>query len=250
VLPPERTDEPPADGRPAPLDLLRIEPPTPAEQLVLVLRQATPRTVAAGAAGAVVLAALAWLLLRPATPPTEDLLPIAAPTTVAGASATTAVPTTGTARAILLAHAAGAVQAPGLYQLPPGARVADLLQAAGGPAIDADLDRVNLAEPVADGSRVYVPRIGEEDVPDPLGPTGGGGAPTSVAGSEQPAAPLDLNTATAEELDTLPGVGPTTAAAILEHRSTNGPFASVDELLDVTGIGEAKLEQLRPLVTV
>lgn len=154
----------------------------------------------------------------------------------AGSFATTST----TAAATVLAHAAGAVRAPGVYSLPAGARVRDLVDAAGGAAPDADLDRINLAAPVADGSQVYVPRKGEAV---PSGATGG-------AGETAPAGPLDLNTATLEQLDALPGVGPATAKAILDERAKRGRFGSVDELLDVRGIGPAKLDAIRDLVTV
>jgi competence protein ComEA len=135
------------------------------------------------------------------------------------------------------AHAAGAVLRPGVYKLPSGARVTDLLDAAGGPAPDADLDQLNLAAVVTDGERVYVPRRGES--PPPV-----------AAGSAAPAGPIDLNTATAEQLDSLPGVGPATATAIVDYRTHHGRFRSVDDLLEVRGIGEAKLEQLRDKVKV
>jgi competence protein ComEA len=144
----------------------------------------------------------------------------------------------------LVVHAAGAVVVPGVHRLPGGSRVQDVLAAAGGPTPDADLDRVNLAAPVVDGERVWIPRMGEEA--PPLAP---GGSPAPAAGAPT-AGPVDLNTATAEQLDTLPGIGPATAAAIIEHRERNGPFRSVDELLDVPGIGDAKLAQLRDLVSV
>jgi competence protein ComEA len=125
--------------------------------------------------------------------------------------------------------------------------VADLLAAAGGALPDAELDRVNLAAPLVDGAQVRFPRAGE---PEPL-PAPVGSAPAGAAGGGAAhAGPVDLNTATSDELDTLPGVGPATAAAIIEHRERNGPFQSVDDLLDVPGIGEAKLAQLRDLVSV
>ena len=143
--------------------------------------------------------------------------------------------------AAVVAHVAGAVARPGLYRLGGSPRVADALDAAGGPAPDADLDAVNLAASVADGERVYVPRRGE--VP----PGGAGGVAGGVA---TPAGPLDLNRATAEQLEDLPGVGPSTAAAILAYRQEHGRFRSVDELLEVRGIGEARLAELRPKVRV
>ena len=218
------------------------QPPSWRERVDLLVgaRPAGAR-LAAGAVAAVVAVAVVVVLVvrdRPGPPP-ELRLPVAdtaAPATATGS--TTTVPAT------VLAHAAGAVVAPGVYRLPGGARVTDLVEAAGGPAPGADLDRLNLAAPLADGQRVYLPVEGEA-VPVPAvgdepaaGPVDGG------------AGPLDLNTATAEQLDELPGVGPATAAAILEERDRRGGFASVDDLLDVPGIGDGKLARLRDLVRV
>ena len=196
----------------------------------------TPRRLATGAA--VVLAALvvAWFALRPpAGPSTESVLPLAG-------SAGDAAPgsTSTTTAATVVAHAAGAVLHPGVYELRSGARVTDLLDAAGGPAPGADVDRLNLAALVTDGERVYVPRIGEAVVAAEVGASSG-----DVASG-----PLDLNTATMEQLDALPGVGPATAKAILDERTRRGRFRSVDDLLDVRGIGPAKLDALRDLVKV
>jgi len=136
------------------------------------------------------------------------------------------------------------VQSPGVYRLPGSARVIDAVQTAGGLAVDANPDAINLAAPVTDGERVYVPRVGEVAPPVVSGGSGGG------AGVTTPAGPVNLNTATADDLDALPGVGPATAAAILAYRDQHGPFASVDDLGEVRGIGPAKLEALRGLVTV
>jgi competence protein ComEA len=213
--------------------------------------------------GAVVLVALAWLALRPVGSgevlDDSSLFSGSAVTTdpsgdvgvgAAGQSTTT------TAAPVIVVHAAGAVTRPGLYRLPRDARVADLLDQAGGPTPDTDLDRVNLAAPLADGQRLYLPRRGESEPPvvGPDGgtaPSGGGASPGSGAGpGSGTAGPIDLNRATAEELDTLPGIGPATAAAIIDHRERNGPFTSIDGLLDVRGIGPAKLEGLRDLVAV
>jgi competence protein ComEA len=150
----------------------------------------------------------------------------------------------------LVVHAAGAVMAPGLYRLSGGSRVGDLLTAAGGIRPDGDLDRVNLAAPLADGERVYVPSVGELEVPPLAGPDqpSGAAAPEATGGSTGPT--IDLNRAGVEQLETLPGIGPSLAAAIVEHRETSGPYRSVDELLDVRGIGESRLAQLRDLVRV
>jgi competence protein ComEA len=209
--------------------------------------------VAGAAAVVVVLAALAWLAVRPigAKEGEGDAAMFAGPAvTVPGAiggPATAA--TTPTTAAGIVVHAAGAVRQPGLYRLGRDARVADLLDAAGGPTLETDLDRLNLAAPLADGQRLYVPRKGEVS-PPAVGPDGGATGGGAGSGAPEATGPLDLNTATAEQLDTLPGVGPATAAAIVSHRERNGPFATVDGLLDVRGIGPAKLEALRDLVTV
>jgi competence protein ComEA len=178
-----------------------------------------------------------WWLLRAPTPPTEAGLPFASTSTVA---ATTTGPAT-TVPAAVVVHVAGAVARPGVYELPGDARVHGALDAAGGATADAAPGALNLAAPLSDGARIYVPAIGEE-VPPP--------SPVPAAGPTTPAGPLDLNRATADELDRLPGVGPATAQAIVDHRTTNGPFASVDDLEAVRGIGPAKLDAIRDLVRV
>jgi len=173
-----------------------------------------------------------------------------APLRLPAVSADTASVSSGTQMPTLVVHAAGAVAHPGLFRLPPGSRVADLLEAAGGLSGDADVDRVNLAGPLTDGTRVYGPRVGEA-APPAVATDGSPGASGSTGTADRGAkAPLDLNTATAEQLDGPPGVGPSTAAAIVDFRRRKGPFRSVDALLDVPGIGPAKLEQLRKLVRV
>ena len=197
--------------------LVGREPPSPLQW-----------AAAAVAVIAVAVALVVWT--KRESPPAELDLPRAAP---GDHPSTTAAPTE------LVVQAAGAVARPGVYRLPAGSRVVDLLDAAGGPAPDAAPDQLALAALLTDGERVYVPRVGEV-LPAPV--TGSGG------GSGQAAGPVDLNRATLEELEELPGVGPATAQAIVDHRERNGPFRSVDELLDVRGIGEAKLEALRDLV--
>ena len=151
-------------------------------------------------------------------------------------------PTTTTG-APLVIDVVGAVIHPGLLRLAPGSRVADAIAAAGGVSADADLAQVNQARTLADGEQVRVPRRGEV-LPTTVGPRPGAKAPTV------PAQPVDLNAATAAELDALPGVGPSTAAAIVEWRTRHGRFRSVEDLLEVPGIGDAKLDRLRPFVRV
>jgi competence protein ComEA len=154
---------------------------------------------------------------------------------------------TTTTAAGLIVDVVGAVRAPGVVRLAAGARVIDAIAAAGGAAKNADLTRLNLAAPLADGARVAVPEIGK---PAPsIDPSAISGGPAS-AGDPAPDAPVNLNTATAAQLDALPGVGPATAAAIVRDREAHGPFRTVDDLARVRGIGPAKLDQLRNLVTV
>jgi competence protein ComEA len=139
----------------------------------------------------------------------------------------------------LLVHVVGAVREPGLYRLDDGSRVDDALRAAGGPKPKAALDLINLAAPVADGQQVIVPWRGRGD-------GAGGSAAAGAAGA--PAGPVHLNSATLEQLDTLPGVGPVTAQKILDYRNEHGAFSSVDELDSVPGIGPARLAELKKLV--
>lgn len=133
---------------------------------------------------------------------------------------------------------AGAVRRPGLYRLRSGSRIDDAIAAAGGPTAKAQLDAVNLAAPIADGEQVVVPGRGVAGAP----------AATPPAAGSSPSAPLDLNTATAEQLDSLPGIGPVTAQKILDYRQEHGAFHSVAELEGVPGIGPGRLSQLKGLV--
>ena len=174
-------------------------------------------------------------------------------------------------------HVAGAVNNPGVYTLPAQGRAVDAIAAASGAAADADLDRVNLAGALSDGVQIYVPHRGETAAPAQIQPNGGtanagqgnaangaaqngasqgGTQPQSArtltpAGSAQKGStPVNINTATAEELQTLPRIGPAMAQRIIAWREAHGGFRSVDELDAVPGIGPSMLENLRPLVTV
>lgn len=159
--------------------------------------------------------------------------------------------TTTAAATPLVVHVAGAVARPGVVELPAGARVGEAVEAAGGASPDAELAAVNLARPLVDGEQVFVPVQGEGVPGSQAGPAPGlfSGA-GSGAGAPAAPSPVDLNTATAAELDALPGIGPALAERILQWRETNGPFGTVDDLDAVSGIGPTTMERLRELVSV
>jgi competence protein ComEA len=139
---------------------------------------------------------------------------------------------------VVVVHVVGAVRRPGLYELAEGSRIDEAITKAGGPKPKAALELVNLAAPIADGQQILVPTRG-----DVTATPAAGEAAQSVA-----TAKVHLNTATLEELDGLPGIGPVTAQNILDYRTEHGSFQTVDELDAVSGIGPARLEQLKPLV--
>jgi competence protein ComEA len=170
------------------------------------------------------------------------VLLVVAGRTLAGAGTATSqpaaalVPERAAAAPKLVVHVAGAVRQPGLYRLAEGKRVADAVARAGGATAPADTAAINLAAPLADGMQVLVPRR----VPVPPATAGGGpGPPVRVS----------LGSATVEQLDTLPGIGPVTAQKIVDYRATHGGFRSVDDLDAIPGIGPARVEQLRELVS-
>lgn len=176
-------------------------------------------------------------MTRPPPAPPEVDLPFVSTSVAAPATSVSTAPSTE-----IVVHVAGGVISPGVHRLRAPGRVIDAIDAAGGLGPDADAGRINLAAPLQDGERIFVPILGQE--PSPL-------ASQSPSGPrEETTGPLDLNRADAGALDTLPGIGPATADAIIEHRERIGGFTSVDQLLDVRGIGDAKLEQIRPLVAV
>lgn len=184
-----------------------------------------PRRLAAWAGGALVLVVLAaWYLSHTRT--TAD----AAPPPVA----TIAVEGSAERGGKVAVDVAGEVEQPGVYMLPSGARVEDALERAGGPTRKADLTQINRAAKLEDGRQVLVP------VRAPKGT-----APAAPAAGTTPQQPLNLNTATLEQLDTLDGVGPATAQKILEYREQHGGFTSIEELDQIPGIGEKRLAALR-----
>lgn len=192
----------------------------------LIGRRRDVLVVGAVVAVALLLAMLLWARRAPAR--------VAPPATAPPAA------TDSTPAGVVYVHVGGAVKKPGLYEFPADARVAHALELAV-PLRRADLDALNLAEVLMDGAKIDVPRQGEA-------PAGSG--PVAPGPAVSAAALVNLNTADASLLDTIPGVGPVTAAAILDFRNENGGFTSIDQLLDVSGIGPATLEEMRPYVTI
>jgi competence protein ComEA len=175
-----------------------------------------------------------WLMRPEASAQALAVEPV---TPTATSAATTAEPPPE-----VVVDVVGAVARPGLYRLDDGSRIADAIALAGGATRKANLSAVNLAAPLLDGTQIVVPRKGE---PVPA-PSAAGAAVPGSAGA--PGAPIHLNSASLEELETIPGVGPVTAQRIVEFREQNGPFRSVEELDAVSGIGPKRLEQMRELV--
>jgi len=221
--------------------------------------------------------AIAVTALQPshslALPPAGDTTPSGPPGASAGASAgASGAPAvslggsgaggTGKNASVVFVHVLGAVRAPGVYELPGGSRIVDAVSRAGGLADDADPAGVNLARVVVDGEQVRIPRQGEASapagaIPGAAGPASGGGASAASGGAAGapggagvPGALINLNTASVAELDALPRVGPVMAQRIVDYRTANGPFRSVDDLKQVAGIGDATFAGIAPLVTV
>ena len=173
--------------------------------------------------------------------------------TVPAAFATTGAPgsPSAAAGAVLMVHVVGQVRRPGVVRLAGGARVLDAVAAAGGAKPSADLSGLNLARVVADGEQIVVPRPGQivAGAPGPQG-VGGGSTSPGAAGGSTAGALVDLNTADASALDSLPGVGPVLSQRILDWRTAHGRFSSVDELGEVSGIGDKLLAQIGPKVKI
>lgn len=221
--------------------------------------RADPRrsgAVALAAVGAVAVLVTLFTLMRDNTPPvaSANLPPVQM---VSSTSPAPPAAADGSGEPVVVS-VAGLVHKPGLVTLDPGARIADALSAAGGPLDGADLLGLNMARRVVDGEQIIVgiasapgePRVMGSSVISDSGPPA---APGTSATTSTPGAPdglVNLNTATAEQLETLPGIGPVTAAAIVAWRDANGKFDSVDQLGDVDGIGPARLQKLRDLVHV
>jgi competence protein ComEA len=152
----------------------------------------------------------------------------------------------------LRVYVSGAVVHPAVYTLPLGSIIDDAVRAAGGFAADADPVAVNLAQPVADGMQVYVPTLAEvEPTPPPVSlPPGATATAAARMGGVTVDGLINIDTATQADLEMLPGIGPATAANIIAYREANGPFATIEAIMDVPGIGEGKFEAIRDLITV
>lgn len=152
----------------------------------------------------------------------------------------------------LRVYVSGAVSRPDVYTLAPGSIVRDLVEMAGGCTGEAAVEAVNLAHPLADGMHVHVPARTEVVIEPPIigGPLPATGGLSASSGGTAGTALVNVNTATLAELDTLPGIGPSTAQKIIDYREHNGPFATIEEIVEVSGIGPAKFEQIKELITV
>lgn len=211
--------------------------------------------IVATASGVAVVVAGGWWVMQ--TPPSsiESSIPFAGSTTAYGGEGSSSqFPTPSTFPPTIVVHVAGEVIHPGIVVIAGGSRVVDALGAAGGPTPRADLDAVNLAAALVDAAQVYIPKRGELPKRPVVHPSPGVNLPSNSIDNSTPdraaTRPIDLNTATEQQLDTLPGVGPSTARAIVAYRLQHGPFARVEDLLNVRGIGPAKLEALLGFVRV
>lgn len=182
--------------------------------------------------------AAAWSEAAQTTDASESPLMVTPVADASGSPAADGEPT------VLVVDVAGKVRRPGIATLPVGSRVVDALEAAGGPRRGVDLSTLNLARLLVDGEQILV------GVPPPGGVAAPAAGAAGTATSGSPGSMVNLNAATQAELEELPGVGPVTAAAILQWRTDNGPFTAVDELLEVSGIGDATLAKIAPYVTL
>jgi competence protein ComEA len=207
------------------------------------------RRVVSGVVSMAVVAVVGWWLLRAPAPPVESQIVRVTTTSISQVVSETSSPTLASR---ITVHVAGAVQKPGVYELSPQARVVDAIDAAGGATNGADLNAINLALPLVDSEQIFVPRKGEKIIHPRSSPRSSSEVqqPSSSGSGNTQSGLVNINTASAKELEALPGVGPSTAKAIITYRTTVAPFSSLDDLLQVSGIGPAKLEAMRGFITV
>jgi competence protein ComEA len=180
---------------------------------------------------------LFFWLRRPVSSPVEITSPGPTPSPVLAPTSTSSP---------IRVYVTGAVLRPDVYHLAPGSIVKDAIGVAGGVTDDADLIHINLAQELYDQQQIYVPRVDEVEAPPPVT----GGESRSPSGVLEMGGKIDINTATIEELDTLPGIGPAYAQGIVEYREVNGPFSSIEEIILVSGIGNATFDKIRDRITV
>ncbi len=171
---------------------------------------------------------LAGVLLLLSRRPTGTVIPLVPPPT----------------ESPIVVHVVGAVPRPGVYEFPKDARVRDAIDAAGGLLTDADITFINLAAPLEDGQQLEIPYVGGTPIAPPAATEG------PVTGVPPNADLIDINTATLEQLDALPGIGPTTAQKIIDYRTEHGPFQRIEDIMDVSGIGPSTFDKIKNLITV
>ena len=218
------------------------------QRLIERIRWFGLRRVATSAVAVVALAVGAWWVVRVPPVPVESGISITSTSLVGNQSSSS-----DTAPALTLSivvHVAGEVHKPGVYTLPSSARMIDAVTAAGGATARADLEVINLATPLIDSSQIYVPAKGVAARPTFVRPLPGVNGVALAPNTPSASGVVNINRASVAELDALPGVGPSTAQAIVDYRSANGPFSSPEDLLNVKGIGPAKFEAMRKLVGV
>ena len=206
------------------------------------------RRVISTAVAVAVVAIGAWWVVRVPPAPVESTISFTATSLTSGVSES--LPTDAIPSVSIVVHVAGEVKNPGVYTLSNSARMIDAVLAAGGATARADLEVINLATPLMDSSQIYVPAKGAAERPAFARPQPGVNGVQSTQSSPDTNGIVNINRASVTELDALPGVGPSTAQAIVDYRTTNGPFGSPEDLLNVRGIGPAKFDAMRKLVGV
>ena len=200
--------------------------------------------VGVGAAVVLLIAALVTAVIVSAVGQQTGHRVIAPGGSGANTDSTDPAATAGAVGAIILVHVLGAVARPGLFELHDGARVMDVVAAAGGLSATADPAGVNLARILSDGEQLYIPQLGEAQPGAPSGTTAGGSEGRTTGGK------VNLNTASAAELETLPRIGPAMSQRIIDYREANGRFSSIDDVRNVTGIGDKTFDGLKELITI
>ena len=205
------------------------------------------RRVVISCATACVLALGAWWLVRVPPAPVENAIAFTS-TSIPGNDAQSVGQQPSSL--LIVVHVAGEVRSPGVYELSAGSRIIDAVNAAGGLTARADAEVINLATPVVDSSQIYIPAKGSVRHQSFARPQPGMNVAAATNAQESSNGLVNINRATAAELENLPGVGPSTAQAIIDYRNSHGLFASPEDLLNVKGIGPAKFAAMQPLVGV